>query len=140
MDDFRPVVVATSILFVLCSTLSVSLRLCRSFYMLRKFSWHDFLILMALLCALIMSAGMALSTAAGLGLHDDDTGSISTNATFQKVILYFLIHCRFSNRPSYSPSSRSTCSTCCVTCSSSSACSSCTSSSLWSHIIVGSST
>ncbi|TLD19400.1 hypothetical protein E2P81_ATG07017 [Venturia nashicola] len=54
--------------------------------MLRKFSWHDFLILMALLCALGMSLGMALLTTAGLGLHDDH-GSIVMNATFQKSLI-----------------------------------------------------
>lgn len=90
MEDFRTVLIATAIVLVLCSTLSVSLRLCRSFYMLRKFSWHDFLIMMALLCAIIMSLGMALLTTAGLGLHDNH-GSIIMNATFQKVSTFLRI-------------------------------------------------
>lgn len=105
MDDFRTVVIATAIFLILCSTVSVSLRLCRSFYMLRKFSWHDFLIMMALLCALVMSIGMALLTTAGLGLHDDH-GSIVLNATFQKVSPFLRIDQDYYLLPRYSPSLR----------------------------------
>jgi hypothetical protein len=141
-DDFRSTIFISAVTLMLCSTIAVTLRLMRSWQQLRRFELHDrmfshgvrsewqtaadtitvFLVL-AVVCALVMSGNCAHLTTHGLGGHDY-AGTTANDEHFQKVTNLSKQNTVGTNQPS-SRSSSSTASTSHATSSSSSASSRC---------------